>query len=275
MTKKPKTPQTTLDEIVQITTATLRCTIVGASPLYFNRLSEKAKRDLLAGSKKKSAQEKATTLKHEPLDEYRASAHTVLDPAAPTLLAMPSTAFKKAIMTAALDVPGATKAKLGRLVWLPGDKVPIYGVPQLSMAAVRNSDMARTPDIRTRAVVPAWAAVLTFQVVQPLVTPQYVANLLGVAGITIGVGDWRQEKGSGSNGQFTIVPEDDPEALAVMAAGGRAAQAAALDTPTFFDTDSEELYTWLVEERASRVRAGSLVARSKKEARRDADVRAN
>lgn len=44
-----------------------------------------------------------------------------------------------------------------------------------------------------------------------------------------GVGDWRQEKGSGNYGCYKLTTADDPEFLEVIANGGRQAQKDALE----------------------------------------------
>jgi hypothetical protein len=213
-------------------------------------MSEKAKHELLMPKGKKTATEKALSLKHMPIDEYRASAYTLKD--GPALLALMSTAFKGALRSAALDMPGAKKAQIGRLTYIEGDYVGIFGVPKLFMAIVRSADMNRTPDVRTRAIVPAWACSLRVTFVQPLIRAQAVANLLAAAGITIGVGDGRPEKGAMSYGQFRIADRDDPEFKRILKDGGRKAQQAGLDNPEPYDEETRELLTWFDDERAKR-----------------------
>jgi hypothetical protein len=188
--------------------------------------------------------ERATTLKHDPLTEYRSSPYLLSNEAAPTAIAILATAFKGAMKTAALDLPGAKKAQIGRLVYVEGDMVGIYGVPQLFMTTVRSADMNRTPDIRTRAILPQWACKLTVTFVQPLMRMQAVANLLGASGFTAGVGDGRPEKGAMSYGQFTIVDKDDPTFLEIVQNGGRAAQLAAIEAPSAYDDETMSLLAW-------------------------------
>lgn len=243
--------QEVVSDILKISTGTIDCCVLGTSPLILNRMSEKAKHELLMPKGRKTAVDKALSLKHQPIDEYRASAYTLKAPA-PTLLALLSTAFKGAIRSAALDMPGAKKAQIGRLTYIEGEYVGIYGLPKLFMSVTRSADMNKTPDVRTRAIVPAWATRIRIRFVQPLIRAQAVVNLLAAAGITIGVGDWRPEKGSGSYGQFCIVDQDDPAYLAIVEHGGRAAQDAALATPVCYDDETEELLSWFVEERGKR-----------------------
>lgn len=252
MATKKNTPPDEITDILKVTTGTFDCYIVGTSPLILNRMSEKAKHELLMPKGRKNAIERATTLKHIPVDEYRASAYTLKDDSQPTLLALMSTAFKGALRSAALDMPGAKKAQIGRLTYIEGEYVGIFGLPQLFMSIVRSADMNKTPDVRTRAIVPAWACQLRVTFVQPLIRAQAVANLLAAAGITIGVGDGRPEKGAMSYGQFRLAGKDDPEFLRILKVGGRTAQQAAIDDPVCYDDETRELLSWFDEERAKR-----------------------
>ena len=256
MAVKKNTPKVTepevISDILQVSTGVVECYIVGTSPLILNRMSEKAKHELLMPKGRKNAAEKATSLKHVPVDEYRASAHTLKDETQPTLLAIPSTAFKGSIRTAALDMPGAKKAQIGRLTYIAGEYVGIYGAPRLFMSITRSADMNKTPDVRTRAIVPSWACRVKITFVQPLIRAQAVVNLLAAAGITVGVGDWRPEKGAGSYGQFRITDKDDPEFKAIVKAGARATQVDALENPVPYDDETAELLTWFEDERGKR-----------------------
>lgn len=231
-------------QIIEINTGTITVAVVGTTPLILNRMAEKAKHELLLPKGKKTAAEKASSLKHDPLAEFRASPVRLRDDNASTLLALPSTAFKGAMRTAALDLPGAKKSQIGRLTYIPGEFVGIYGVPEVFSTIVRSADMNRTPDVRTRCIVPKWAAVLSITFVRPIMREQAIANLLAAAGITVGVGDFRPEKGAGNYGQFEVVGADDPRLLEIMAVGGRAAQLEAMDNPEAYDEDTEELLSW-------------------------------
>jgi hypothetical protein len=255
--KDTSVPQEIVTDILKVTTGQFDCCIVGTSPLILNRMSEKAKHELLMPKGRKTAIEKALSLKHQPVEEYRASAYTLKDPKAPTLLALLSTSFKGAIRSAALDMPGAKKAQIGRLTYIEGEFVGIYGVSKLFMSVTRSADFARTPDIRTRAIVPEWATRIRITFVQPLIKVQAVANLLAAAGITIGVGDWRPEKGSGSYGQFKIVDQDDADYLRIINGGGRKAQEHGLEKPEPYDSETEELLTWFESERKTRTLKGA------------------
>lgn len=245
------TTTTTLD-IVPMAQGAATYVIRGVQPLICNRLSEKAKRELLLpGGPRRTAASRAQSLKHDPLQEYRDSPYTLREDA-PTRLAMLGTMFKGAIRTAALDTPGAYKTQIGRLVHPADNRIPVFGVPQLFMSVVRSADMAHTPDIRTRAILPEWVCLLSLRWMEPIITQTAVSTLLTQAGFSVGVGDWRPEKGAGIYGQFTITDMDDPDVIRLMRDGGRAAQDAALAEPVFHDDETEELYAWYTTEIAKR-----------------------
>jgi hypothetical protein len=239
-------PKIEADEItvLPISQGEVTFAIVGTSPLIFNRMAEKAKRTLLVGGTRKTAADKAANLKHNPVEEYRDSVTRNKGNEFATRLAIPCPAFKGAMSTAALDMPGAKKTEIGRLTWVPGFQVDLYGIPQLLMSVVRSADMNRTPDIRTRAIVAAWACRVTVNFVQPKLNATVVANLMAAAGIMAGVGDFRQEKGKGNYGQFRLADANDKELLQIIKAGGRVAQDKALQNYSCYDDETEELLTF-------------------------------
>lgn len=242
--------------ILEVNQGVIDICVLGTSPLIYNAMSEKARHELLMPSPKKNAAEKAANLKHSPFDEYRNSTYQTRGNNDPTRLNFPASAFKKAIASAALDIPGANKSQIGRLVWVAGDRVNVFGVPQLFSAITRSADMNRTPDVRTRAIVPEWACRLSIHFMKPIVKEQTVIRLLAAAGFTQGIGDWRQQKGSGSYGQFKLVGADDPDFVRICKLG-RKEQDAALADPAFYDEETARLMDWFTQERKRREGASS------------------
>lgn len=222
--------------------------VLGTTPIILNRMSEKAKNELLFPTGRKSAAQKAQSLKHNPFQEFKDSPYRIPDENAQTLLAHLATAFKKAIAGTALDIPGATKAQISRLMWVEGEKLPIYGVPKLFMSVTRSADMNKTPDVRTRAIIPEWACRVTVTFATPMLKEQVVSNLLAAAGQIQGVGDWRPEKGSGTFGQFALVEESNEDFQRIISEGGRQAQIDAMERCEPYDIDTEELLSWFVAE---------------------------
>lgn len=233
-------------EIPEIRKGRLLISVVGTRPLICNRMSEKARHTLLLPSGRKTAAEKQSSLKHDPLSEYQASPYR-MPVGSSTLIALMSSAFKGAMSTAALDLPGTKKAQIGRLVFVESDYTPVYGKPYLFMSVTRSADMNRTPDIRTRAILPRWACQLSVTFVQPLLNAQAIYNLLAAAGVSVGVGDWRPEKGKGDYGQFRIVNADDPELVEILQEGRIVQERAMLD-PEPYDGESAEMLSWWSDE---------------------------
>jgi hypothetical protein len=229
-------------EVLEIDRGLVDFYILGETPLIFNRMTEKVKLILGLGAQKKTASERASVLKHVPIEEYRLSPYTNRDDAAPTLCQHLSAAFKGAMKNAALDMPGVNKSQISRLTWVEGERIDIYGVPQLMMSVTRSADINKTPDIRTRAVIPKWACKISVSFVKPNLRAVSVQNLMASAGIMQGIGDWRTGKGSGTFGQFRIVGKDNAEHKHILKHGGRKVQAAALETPDFYDQESKELF---------------------------------
>lgn len=247
MAIKPKNagaPKTEEIQVVQVKRGRVTFCVLGATPLIFHRLAQKASRELLLPSQKKNRNEKETTLKHDPYAEFRDSVHASNDDKSPTLLQLPSMSFKCALRNAAVDIPGsATKAAIGRLAYVEGDYVNVYGLPKLHMSIVRMADMARTPDVRTRAIVPQWGCYLTVSYVKPILNEQAIGNLLAGAGMMQGVGDFRTEKGKGNFGSFELVEETDPRFQALLKIG-RKQQVEAMNNPECYDGEAAELLGW-------------------------------
>lgn len=250
-TKKSESPSVLEIPITDI--GELETGILGLTPYLHNRMAEKAKQEILFPKGRKNAVEKATTLKHDPVEEFRASPYTLDGDDEPTLLAMLASNFKGAMMTAALDLPGVNGRQIGRLITVQGYKIPFWGDAQLHMAVTRSADMNKTPDIRTRAISPEWATIITVRFVKPLITHRTVVNLLTTGGQSAGVGDWRPQKGKGTFGQFKLIETDKLMEEPVMKYD-RTIQAQALQAAEPFDGESRELFDWYVAERKERGR---------------------
>jgi hypothetical protein len=240
-TKKDELEQV---QIVELKRARIVYHVVGETPLLMNSMSVKAQRELLLPRGRKTAVEKQGSLKHEPLQEYRDSIYRARR-GSDTVLALLNTQFKAALCTAALDIPGAKKAQIGRLTSIEGgERLPLYGVPEIFCSVVRSADINKTPDIRTRCIVPRWACTVEVTYTVPVLNATVISSLFATAGYTMGVGDWRPQKGSGTFGRWRIVEPDDKDYLDIIKTGGAEAQQAALDDPAPYDNETEELLGW-------------------------------
>lgn len=240
MAKTPKKQDTAEISVQPLKRASVRLRIIGTTPLFQNRMANKVKFQLLVGGQKKGKADRAA-IKHDPIQEYRDSAELLPD--GPTALGLRVVAVKAAMATAALETPGLTKTSAQRLLFMPGDHVPLYGTPQLRMDVVRSADINRTPDVRTRCYLPKWGAEIEVQFIVPQLSISSVVSLLCNAGVLVGVGDYRQEKGKGAFGSFRVLGEgeDDDEWNDLVAHHGRDAQLAALQDPEYADKDTVDL----------------------------------
>ena len=256
----------TAGEIVidKLTVGSCEVWLRGSTPLIYNSMSRKTKSDLLYPKGRKTAADKAQTLKHDPITEFRSSVYRRIEEG-DTRLTFPASAVKSAMCNAALEIPGAKKAQIGRLVWTIGDAVSMFGIPKLLMSVVRSADMNKTPDIRTRAILPEWCCGVRINFVLPTMNETAIARLLGTAGLVIGLGDYRQEKGKGNYGQFEVVTYE--ECKDIIALGGAEEQDAALESPEPYDVESQELLEWYLDERVKRgwhAEGGAIEANAEK-----------
>lgn len=249
MAAKKKTEEV---EVMTVEKGHLTFHIVGTSPLILNRMSEKARRQLLLPSGRKTAADKASTLKHVPYEEFQCSPY--IDPRedAPTLLTHLASAFKGALRGAAVDLPKLSKAQIGRLVRVEGERINIWGHPKMLMSVTRSADVNKTPDIRTRCILPEWCCDIDITFVKPLLREKHLINLLSFSGITQGTGDWRAEKGSGNYGSFEIANADDPRIKFLKENYGREFQMQAMIDAEPYDRETAEEFQWYNEEVVSR-----------------------
>lgn len=241
-----KIEKNTTITILEIDQGILEFCIKGTTPLIYNAVNGKAKRELLYPNGRKNTAQKEATLKHNPIDEYRNSVYKSNE--SETALMVPAVMFKAAISNAALDMPGTNKSQIGRLSWVEGHEVSVYGIPELYMSVVRCADQNRTPDIRTRAIIRDWCCKISVRYIKPNISEQSIINLLAAAGIICGIGDYRQQKGKSSYGQFELVSNNDKQFKNIIKTGGRSKQLAALKNPNFYDDQSAELYDWFYNE---------------------------
>jgi hypothetical protein len=250
MIKKAATQNSEI-HIQELKQGIIHLRIIGTQPLFQNRMSAKVKQGLLVGSRKKTKVERLE-IKHNPLQEFRDSAEVISG--GPTALGLRVTAVKSAMCSAAIETAGLTKAGTQRLLFMPGDHAALYGVPQLRMDIVRSADINRTPDIRSRAFLPKWGAELDIRFIIPQLTAGAVVTLLNNAGLLIGVGDFRQEKGKGAFGSFRVIGDGtmDPEWGELVRNHGRDAQEAALANPEPADDETATLLDFYLGERQKR-----------------------
>ena len=248
-TKKAATKKTDSDGGIELDLRfeNLTFCVVGMTPYICNALKGKSIEDLLYPPKKKRTDaDKAEHLKHDPIREFWQSIYTSDD--GPTYIVTKGGAWGNALRAVAKDTPGASKAEIGRKTFVKAGWVPIYGKPELLMSNVRQAGMQRTPDVRTRAIIPEWAAEVTVTYEASLLNQKTVISLFAAAGYLNGMGDWRSEKGDGSYGMFEVREPNDPDFKRIVKYGGREAQIAAMNAACPHDDFSAKSCSWFYEE---------------------------
>lgn len=249
MKKTEKTPEVL--EISEIKMREVDFALVGTSPMIMNRFSQKAWQELLCPSRSRNAASLEQSLKHDPIAEFRGAIYLNRDKTREAAIHLPNGAVHGSLAQAAIDIPGAKRAQIERLTRVTNINIDLFGIPQVFCAMVRNSDINRTPDVRTRPIFPRWACKVTVSFVSSILSQRTIGNLLGAAGTIVGIGDWRGAKG-GPYGAFRLTTNDDPEFASILKTEGRVPQLHAIEHPIFYDDDTAELLRWFEAEVARR-----------------------
>lgn len=220
--------------------------ILGKTPLVYNQVSEKARRQLVFPSGRKTKADKETNLKHDPVSEYRDSVYMYDREDKPTRLYLPTTMFKAAMGVAALYTSGARKIEVSRALWVEDEDTPVFGTPYMFMCPVKPINAAM--DIRTRAILPYWACKITVSHPKRFLNATSTTNLLAAAGIFAGVGDFRPERGKGSYGTFSLVGPDHPKFAELVDNEGKQAQDDGLEVATAYDKGTRDILKWFTAE---------------------------
>jgi len=173
--------------------------ISGTSPLIQHAWSEKGRRQLRMTAAERKKQPKVA---RNP-DEEATNAMYRLANGEP---AFPMLAFKCALISAAHKDLGIEKTVVRKSLFLPascyesGLLAPLVAdTPEIREDIVRVG--AGSTDIRYRPEFEHWKVEVKIQIDSDLLNEQDVVNLVNRAGFSVGVGEWRPEKG-GEYGRF-------------------------------------------------------------------------
>ncbi len=173
--------------------------VVGTADLIQNRFSQKALEQML----KKHMGISVERENKKPRELLEAATVRNID----GRVCIPSTAFKKAMLTASTQLKGLKKTQLRTSFFVVGNSVPItFESTEPRMDMVRTAGIMRQPDVRFRPAFKGWRARLEIQFADNL-NMQLVLDLLQRAG-KVGVGEWRPEK-DGNYGTFRIARSVD------------------------------------------------------------------
>jgi len=182
--------------------------IVGISPFVCHNFSEKSRRQML------DAQQGTKNVKRirDPQAEYETSFYRIYDEDGKARYGFPTVGFKGATISAArVFDKSVTMTSLRQTLFFSGVRTKgdpqtlteIIGTPQMREDVVRLGGMARTADLRYRAEFEEWSATLDVAFVSSVISRDSVLSILDAGGLTVGIGEWRPEKG-GDLGRYTI-----------------------------------------------------------------------
>jgi len=173
--------------------------IKGTSPLIQHAWSKKALATLRMTAAERKKQPK---VKRDPETEGEAAAYKTEEGE----YGIPLTAFKSALIGAAHKDFGLEKTLLRKAFFIPcedsGGVVPLESdEPIIREDIVRVG--ANQTDLRYRPEFRNWRVNIVAEIDSELLTMEDVANLVNRAGFSVGIGEWRPEKG-GEFGRFEI-----------------------------------------------------------------------
>lgn len=217
-------------EIKELATAAFELIVMGDTPLIMNSWTQKGKLEML----KKHMQVPSVREAKDPQDQFLQTIYRFEDGE----YGFPVVAIKEAMATATTDMEGIFKTQIYRNIFVTGKRGFQRGAfcdllspielaevfspvaPVIREDVVRLAGMQRTPDLRYRAEFFPWALRLNVSYVRGFIRDTDIFNLAHKAGFTIGLGEWRQEKG-GTNGRFHVATEAEKKQIAGWIKAGR------------------------------------------------------
>lgn len=185
-------------ELPPLNLQTVGLTLVGDSPLIVHAWSEKAKRQMLDKQMKKAKQAREPK---DPAADYEACFYRFAD----GRYGFPTIGLKAAMVGAARFVDAKMTMMRGAF-HIDGELLHVEGTPR------PREDMVRvgmgTADIRYRPEFPDWRILAMVRFNASVISAEQIANLLNVAGFSIGIGEWRPER-NGSFGRFHVGGEGE------------------------------------------------------------------
>jgi hypothetical protein len=180
--------------------ATITIGLVGTSPLIMHAWSEKAKRMLLERQMGLPVPKKQPK---DPDEDYNGARYISSE----GWDGIPATAFKAAMVGACRQVDSLNMTQAKRLFFVEADDpgaglVRIYGEPE------QRQDMVRletgVADIRFRPQYWPWRCAVTVRFLSSIIKAEQVINLLMLAGLTEGVGEWRPSAPKSATGTYGL-----------------------------------------------------------------------
>ncbi len=203
--------------------------IVGDTPLITHAWSEKAKREML------SKQVKATKAGKEARDPDADFISSLYDMGDGTY-GFPATGIKNCILSAAHKDKGVAKTMVQQALFINADMVRVRpalagaicdmplvriygGSPEMREDMVRvGVGLNKTASLAYRGQFTVWAMQVTGRLNTSVLAPEALAFLIQEAGLSFGLGEWRNEK-KGMFGSFHLADAEEEAAWASYRAG--------------------------------------------------------
>jgi hypothetical protein len=205
--------------------------VCGDTPLITHAWSEKARREMLA---KQVKAVKAGREARNPQEDFVSSLYEMGD----GVYGFPATGFKNAILSVAHKDKGIARSAVMAALWIDAEMVRsrpalagaicdmpltrIYGSqPEMREDMVRvGAGLNKTASLAYRAQFTVWAFKITGKFNSDVLTEEALAFLIDEAGMSSGIGEWRNEK-KGMFGAFhRATMEEDAEWEAFAAGRG-------------------------------------------------------
>lgn len=174
-------------------------TIKGTSPLIQHAWSEKGLRMMRMTAAERKKQPKVA---RNPEEEAAACVYHTDEGE----IGIPLTAFKASLIGAAHKDFGLEKTLLRKSFFIPSTDSNLI-TPMEADDYIIREDMVRLnktqTDIRYRPEFRNWSVQITAQIDPDLLEFKDIANLVNRAGFSVGIGEWRPEKG-GEYGRFEL-----------------------------------------------------------------------
>jgi hypothetical protein len=206
-------------QLKPIVPKTISFWIRGTSPLIQHAWSEKGLRQMRMTAAERKKQPKVA---RDPESEADAAMHKMEDGSP----GFPMLAFKAALISAAHKDLGIEKTLVKKSLFLPSAYYEKGLIGQLEGSEpVIREDIVRIgqnqTDLRYRPEFDQWRVNVIVQIDSDLLNEQDVINLVNRAGFSVGIGEWRPEKG-GEYGRFEfdtseVMREVNPNELEAVA----------------------------------------------------------
>lgn len=182
----------------------------GCESLIVNRFSEKSKQELIDRDQNKKGGRNKERPPRDPQAEYKASAYCLPGPRTGekgVRYGLKAIGFKKALVRAGKPIDGITMVDLTQNVFVAADEaglIEIKGKPQMREDMVRIGKAPnKSPQVRYRAEFLKWSAKIAIRFNADMFDAEEIINLFARAGMGVGWGELRMEKGYG-NGGWTV-----------------------------------------------------------------------